>query len=217
MGMNEERFSIGELAAAAATTPRTIRFYAAEGLLPPPLTEGRNAIYTEVHRRRLRLIQRLKAAYLPLSAIKEQMADLTDDQVDALLERVGPHRVENTGAPHTPKSLALAEPTESSTVAYVAQILAVAEQALTAAPDTEDSPPQKRVLLISPALRPQGETATGKPGERNSTIFASERWERIHLVPGIELHVSESLHEERRAELNQLIQFAHTLFPEQGR
>ncbi|HLJ56432.1 MAG TPA: MerR family transcriptional regulator [Chthonomonadaceae bacterium] len=207
--MDEERFSIGELATAAATTPRTIRFYTTEGLLPPPLTEGRNAIYSQAHRRRLRLIQRLKAAFLPLSAIKDQMAGLTDSQVEGLLERAGPHRVENTGPPHVPRAVRPPAGPESDAVAYVAQVLAVAEQA----PPVADARAEaKRVLLISPALRANGDSdgVSADP----APLIRSDRWERIALAPGIELHVREDLSPERRAGLYQLVQLARLVLPE---
>ena len=213
--MTEERFSIGELAIAAATTPRTIRFYATEGLLPPPLTEGRNAIYTQVHRRRLRLIQRLKAAYLPLSAIKEQMVGLTDDQVDALLERSGPHRVENTGPPHPPKLQATATEPESSNVAYVAQILAAAEQVLAGVPSSDGPPHSKRVLIVSPLLKQKDDSAAVANGQEPPELADLGRWVRIGVLPGIELNVSESVAESHRVELTRLIRFARALFTDQ--
>jgi DNA-binding transcriptional MerR regulator len=214
--MDQERFSIGELAQAAATTARTIRFYTAEGLLPPPLTEGRNAIYSEAHRRRLRLIQRLKAAYLPLSAIKEQLAGLTDEQVDVLLERSGPHRVENTGAGTSAvRSRAAAMPAESAAVAYVARILEAADQALAAgSSESEEGRQSRRVLLISPALRPDGNSGSVTNGVPGADSGVSERWERITLRPGIEIHIRESMSREYRDELSRLVQLARALFPD---
>jgi len=74
-------YSIGELAAAADVTPRTIRYYAAEGLLPAPEMRGKYAVYNEDHLNRLRLIAQLKAAYFPLSVIKERLDALDGEQV----------------------------------------------------------------------------------------------------------------------------------------
>src|SRR5689334_1938441 len=83
--MNIPRYSIGELAKTAEVTPRTIRFYSAEGLLPPPLSEGRYAIYTSEHLARLQLIQRLKSAFLPLNAIRAHMENLSETQIRQLI------------------------------------------------------------------------------------------------------------------------------------
>jgi len=186
-----ERFSISQLAAAAATTPRTVRFYTAEGLLPPPPLEGRVAVYTDVHRRRLRLIQRLKAAYLPLSAIKEQMAGLTEGEVDTLLERSGRHRVENTGPPHGKPERTGAALVERPNVTYVAQILAAVQT-----PYSESTP--SSTTEEATFERPE-ETPPNK-GSRPS-IVSPERWERISLAPGIELHAREPLTQARRADV----------------
>lgn len=87
--MSEEkeiRYSIGELAKAAGTTPRTIRFYQAEGLLPSAETRGRYSTYGTEHLDRLKVIQQLKRAYLPLSAIRAQIDRLSAEQIRLLSE-----------------------------------------------------------------------------------------------------------------------------------
>ncbi|MCC6705677.1 MAG: MerR family DNA-binding transcriptional regulator, partial [Thermomicrobiales bacterium] len=38
--MNDERYSLQELSDAAGVSPRTVRYYIAEGLLPPPEPAG---------------------------------------------------------------------------------------------------------------------------------------------------------------------------------
>jgi DNA-binding transcriptional MerR regulator len=84
--MKEELYhTIGELAEKAGVTPRTIRYYTAEGLLPAPDTRGRYALYNTDHLNRLQLIARLKEAYLPLEEIKGHMSELTAEQVRQLL------------------------------------------------------------------------------------------------------------------------------------
>ena len=54
--------SIAELAERVGLTRRTIRFYVAEGLLPPPGGRGQRRVYSSEHLIRLRAIQRLKEA-----------------------------------------------------------------------------------------------------------------------------------------------------------
>src|SRR5258707_11155039 len=78
-------YKISELADAAGTTPRTVRFYTAEGLLPPPDARGRYALYSNEHLDRLRLIDRLKEAHQPLNAIRERLAQLTGEEIGSLL------------------------------------------------------------------------------------------------------------------------------------
>ena len=43
------RFTIDELARAAATKVSTIRLYQQRGLLPPPVIEGRVGVYDDTH------------------------------------------------------------------------------------------------------------------------------------------------------------------------
>lgn len=50
---------IEDLAADSGATVRNIRVYQEKGLLPPPVRQGRSALYGPEHRRRLRLILRL--------------------------------------------------------------------------------------------------------------------------------------------------------------
>ena len=76
-----ERLTLGELTAAADVSVRTVRYYIAEGLLPPPEGSGPGSAYTQGHLDRLRLIQRLKEAYLPLKEIRRRLSGLSDDEV----------------------------------------------------------------------------------------------------------------------------------------
>src|SRR5437773_5979585 len=106
--IEETLYTIGELADAGGVTTRTIRYYTAEGLLPPPDTRGRHALYGTDHLRRLQLIARLKDAYLPLSEIKARLDQLVPEQVEQLLAEYG-----QTPAPPAPASAA----------DYIAQVL----------------------------------------------------------------------------------------------
>lgn len=64
--MNSEEFLIGELAEKAGVSVRTIRYYVSEGLLPSPEIRGRYTVYDEDYLNRIRLIKRLKDAFLPI-------------------------------------------------------------------------------------------------------------------------------------------------------
>jgi DNA-binding transcriptional MerR regulator len=79
--VNNEQMRIGEFAAAAGVSARTVRYYIVEGLLPPPDGTGMGAMYGPAHLDRFRLILRLKDAYLPLREIRRQLTGLDDDQV----------------------------------------------------------------------------------------------------------------------------------------
>jgi DNA-binding transcriptional MerR regulator len=66
--------TIDELAARTGMTVRTVRFYAAEGLLPPPERRGRLAYYGPQHRMRLELIRTLQEHGYTLAAIERVLA-----------------------------------------------------------------------------------------------------------------------------------------------
>jgi len=81
-----ERLGIAELAEQAGVTPRTVRYYVAEGLLPSPGGSGQQRTYSREHLLRLRAIKRLKDAYLPLEEIRRRLEGLSPDGIQALAE-----------------------------------------------------------------------------------------------------------------------------------
>jgi DNA-binding transcriptional MerR regulator len=74
-------YSLDELAREADVTPRTVRYYIAEGLLPPPESIGRNARYSQEHLDRLHLIGQMKEAYLPLKEIRGRIAAMSLEEI----------------------------------------------------------------------------------------------------------------------------------------
>lgn len=74
-------YSLDELTELAGVTIRTVRYYISEGLLPPPDGGGPRSTYTDVHLNRLRLISRLKDAYLPLREIRRQLQGMIDEEI----------------------------------------------------------------------------------------------------------------------------------------
>ncbi len=66
--------TVEELAATSGETVRTIRFYQSEGVLPPPVRQGREVRYDEEHVARLRLISELQRRGLRLSAIRDLLS-----------------------------------------------------------------------------------------------------------------------------------------------
>src|SRR6478735_4439606 len=68
-------YSLEELAAASGVSERTIRYYQAEHVLPRPTKKGRDAVYSEDHLERLRLIGELRDRGLKLHTIRELVAN----------------------------------------------------------------------------------------------------------------------------------------------
>ena len=73
------RYSIDELSTLAGVTPRTVRYYIAEGLLDRPAGEKRGAHDLERHLAQLLLIRRWTDAGLSLDRIRELQAGAAQD------------------------------------------------------------------------------------------------------------------------------------------
>jgi len=77
-----EALTIDDLAAASRVPSRTIRFYAAKGLLPAPVMKGRVAFYGAPHRERLGLIAQLQDRGLKIDAIRDLIRHIDRGEVD---------------------------------------------------------------------------------------------------------------------------------------
>lgn len=92
-------YTVDDLAERTGLTPRTIRSYQTQGLLPPPDRHGRVAYYGESHLDRLDEITELKEEGLSLASIQ-----------DVLARRKAAARAKASKAKARPKARAPAEP-----------------------------------------------------------------------------------------------------------
>lgn len=213
MGAEQGRFTLAELAAASGVSPRTIRYYTTEGLLPPPGERGRYAIYTGVHLRRLQLIGQLKAAYLPLAAIRERLAARSDD---ARLPDDG-------GWPDDTKILSSQASTDRQLPPPLTHEPASASgfgfrvsASLAAGPTDRASavrPPAQPTPTGYAALFPYPDEAMATEG---TTIESGELWQRVPLGPGVELHVRAPVSVELQQRLDRLIADARALLNDES-
>jgi DNA-binding transcriptional MerR regulator len=194
-----KEYSIGELAKAADVTPRTIRYYTLEGLLPPPQIVGRTAVYSEAHRLRLRLIARLKALFLPLHEIRARLAPLTDAEL--LAESAAEETEENLLGLREPEILERDEPVSflravpptppaESAAEYVQRLLRQREAATPPPKPASSAPPVPMQRVIPPVPRPEPE---------------GETWERYVVAEGLEVHLRQPATLEARALLDRLL------------
>jgi len=130
-----DKFDINDLARQTDTSVRTLRFWVAEGLLPPPSGRGPAATYEVGHRDRVFLIRRLQDAHLPLAAIRTQLEALDDAGVAAALQA-------------TP----VAEPAAATAFEYVRQVLGQGKR-----PGLSDVP-ANRVAATAPDVRAKRST-----------------------------------------------------------
>jgi len=193
------RYSVSELAGVAGVTPRTVRYYIAQGLIPAPGTAGPGPKYTDADLARLRLIRRLQREHQPLAEIRARLAGLDDAAVAALVEppeppketaldyirRVtGGHRVSEASAP----LLNRAHYASAAPLAFTAA----------AGPDFAPSAP------AAPALEPPAEPRL----ERS-------QWERIELAPDVELHVRRPLARQTAKRVDRIVSIAREVLAEE--
>lgn len=192
--MIQNEYLIQELADKTGISPRTIRYYQQEGLLPEPENRGKFAYYNDDHLERLKLIQELKKNYLPLSEIAKQLNSLTYDQVKVLLKEHQAGKLKQ--GPYSDLSKdKWVQPGSDNALQYIS-----------------------RVLQTQPEIRDLKFEDTGaklkKPSDsvRYLSGSPSESWQRIFLAPGIEIHVKEPLSPKDRKRLEELIKIAKNLF-----
>ncbi len=189
---------INALSQATGISVRTIRYYLAENLLPPPAGRGPAAIYGPGHRDRLRLIRRLQDdAHLPLAEIRKQLQALDDAGVAQAL-----------AAPAT------AAPPAASAFDYVRQVLAKAQSPQ----EVREPPPpahgaaaavNRERALDQDAAVSRSSAPHPAPGPRKPQ---RSHWERITLHPDIELHVRRPLARSDQRRLDELLDLAQRLF-----
>jgi DNA-binding transcriptional MerR regulator len=198
---SDSEYSLQDLSDLAGVTPRTIRYYIVQGLLPSPGKAGPGTTYTDGHLNRLRLIKRLQREHLPLAEIRSRLAALDDATVAALVE-----------APAN-------EPPVDSAIDYIRSVLegdpsfeATALNRLTAPPASP--PPGYAVNLEVPRFRlaepsqAYAETPAPTPTPDRS------QWDRILLAPDVELHVRRPLGRRAHKRVERLIEIARELLEE---
>jgi DNA-binding transcriptional MerR regulator len=197
--------SLQDLAAVADVTPRTIRYYIAQGLLPAPEGAGPGARYGDAHLARLRLIRQLQREHLPLAEIRSRLTGLDDAAIADLVAR----------------PLDVAAPT--SAIDYVRGLLAGSGRAALSAQPQRLSPSQAPPAMslpaafMPPAATPGGEadapSALSKPSASQSGLDRSQ-WDRIALGPDVELHVRRPLGRLQNRRVDRLIVIARELLEE---
>jgi DNA-binding transcriptional MerR regulator len=191
-----DAYSIGELARQADVTPRTVRFYVAEGLLPPPVGSGRAATYTAEHVSRLTLIKLLKDEFLPLAEIRDLLTGLSQAEIEDLLAQ---------------KRRPVLPPSSDSAREYI-QTLLQADSAAAGSPAMlRQAVARKKARAAAapqaPVRAAEGGT-TAAPG-----VEPTVTWGRISLHPDVELNVRHPPTDSRTpARVQQLLEAARRLF-----
>ncbi len=222
--------TLAELIDAADVTVRTVRYYIAEGLLPPPIGAGPASAYGRGHLDRLRLIQRLKDAYLPLKEIRRRLSGLGDDEVRAILA-AGEDTMMATSLRETPADAALAEARDylammESRQRYRTEPMALLmPEAAPAGPGPrdmntgDDSLPEEVRLTArqsdtrvpSPAASRRRSNSSPLP-DRGAAGHDVDLWRRIPLGDEAELVISDRVYARHRDRIDWLVRWARKVF-----
>lgn len=222
----ENDYTLQDLADLAGVTPRTIRFYIAQGLLPSPGRPGPGAAYSEGHLARLRLIRQLQRDHLPLAEIRARLAGLDDETVAALAEESGTpdpepdtaadyiRRVLGGGPPATPGPLATpatpgtqAPPgTPAASAPFMRRSIGLPPFGDAAFVAMKASAPPAAASAPPPAFAVKPSSEPPSPDR--------SQWDRIVLVPDVELHVRRPLTRHLNKRVDRLIAIARELLEE---
>lgn len=134
--MSDVTYKLDELARAAGTSARTVRYYVQRGLLPAPAFRGKDTAYGHEHLVRLRAIRRLQDAFFPLDAIAVELQRRTLAEIERVAD--GKEMPAQTTAPP-------GEPSVPATGPQQRQMVVVA-------PSTSHPPRLFRRFEIAPGL-----------------------------------------------------------------
>ena len=192
----DPRYSLTELADLAGVTPRTVRYYMSQGLLPSPGASGPGAKYDDAHLGRLRLVRKLQREHLPLAEIRQRLAGLDDTTIATLAE----------------EPAAVADPQDSA-LDYIRRVLGPAPVQPTRMLAMKQQPLRTHSLAAEPAAEaPIPNTLSVEPAPGRS--FERSQWERIPLAPDIELHVRRPLPRPLAKQVDRLVSIARDLLEE---
>ena len=204
----ETRYSLAELARVVGVTPRTVRYYIVQGLLPGANETGPGAWYDDRHASRLRLIRELQRQHLPLAEIRTRLAELDDADVSDLL------------ATETSKPRA----SESTALDYIRTLLGgAAPTASRPAPTAPPAPALLRRMVEPSRIRPVSPAALvvgsiedlGAATPEPAPSPERSQWDRIALTNDIELHVRRPLSRLDNRRLERLITIARQVLGEE--
>jgi DNA-binding transcriptional MerR regulator len=186
-----EPLGLLDLSEKAQVSPRTIRYYIQQGLLPAPEARGPGAHYGPEHVDRLILIRRLQKEHLPLSEIRKRIEKLSPEEVTSILG----------SDPEKPPG---------SASDYVKRVLSEGLGILA---------PRETMAMYSPeyAARARAPAPAPSPPKKKPGAVLRSQWEHFALAPDVELHVRRPVSREDNRRIERLLDAARDIFNEETR
>jgi DNA-binding transcriptional MerR regulator len=198
--------TLADVARLADVTPRTVRYYVAQGLLPSPGQAGPGSRYPESTLLRLQLIREMQRNHLPLAEIRARLAGVSDVEIAGLVTPAAPAPADSA-IDYIRGLLGMSRPDQpprrppSQPLPPAAAAPAMASRDLAAA---EPAP------LATTSAMP---AATAPFNDQPETVERSQ-WDRIALTPDIELQIRRPLGRLEQRRVERLITIARQVLKE---
>jgi DNA-binding transcriptional MerR regulator len=197
--------TLADLARLADVTPRTVRYYVAQGLLPSPGQAGPGSRYPESTLPRLQLIREMQRSHLPLAEIRTRLAGVTDAEIAGLVTPAAP-------------------PPADTAIDYIRGLLGTARQSQplpqplppagsAPAPSSWGPPAAEPAPLPTRTPSPMHAAVTAPFADQPETVERSQ-WDRIALTPDIELQIRRPLGRLEQRRVERLITIARQVLKE---
>lgn len=195
MTSQSDDLDLATLADASGVSPRTIRYYVQQGLLPSPGTRGPGTRYDRALVERLQLIKLLQRSHWPLSKIRDHLEQLDEEGVRRELG-------------HLPEL-----PLSDSALTYVRRVMGhhggrTEDVAAAARPASAMSALPDQFGVAESLARPAA-------GRADKWEVRKSTWERIRLAPDVELCIRRPATREQNKLVERLVQAARDFFSEE--
>lgn len=213
--MPDDPYSIADLARLADVTPRTIRYYVSQGLLPSPEVAGPATRYGEGHLLRLRLIRRLQRDHLPLSEIRGRLERMGDAEVQAALDVDGLSPVEPPMGTDATLAYVRGLMSKAGVAPRFYDRVAATETDARYEPAVPDSYPLREAPPPSSPVVPAIVPIPDAGPDTRPLLADRSTWERLSITPDVELHVRRPQDRRGNKRIERLIRIARELFEEE--
>ena len=199
-----EELTIEDLEAHSGLPVRTLHYYMQIGLLPGPDKRGKYAAYSQEHLDRLDLILILKEMHLPLKEIRTLLEGLTPAEIQHYREDQE-HLLGKLKSARPDEAVPSSDSEGSSALEYIKGL--------------EEAHGMIQEIRSDQTYFPRPLFENNRTGDeisigvdRSARQPLEERWRRVVIADGIELHTRETRDKETVHKIKRLLSFARSLF-----